>query len=358
MHKVLTIGGATLDTIISYEDMETLIHQRKGASQSYLLLEEGKKIEVTQQEVVSGGGATNTAVAFKRQGYEVILFCKIGRDLSGQLVLKELQDYGLNTQYISYDEKVATATSFIVPSLKGDRAVFAYRGANANLLMKDLALEHIKECQFIYITSLSKASAEQLPQIVTAANKAKVPVAINPGVSQLQKGAEELKKSLPGIDIFILNEEEAKTFMVALHGDSEIAEQTGAKRLIDSKVSFTHGYFNLREFFKKVLDRGPRVVVVTNGSEGVYVATREKLYFHKAPKIKVINTLGAGDAFGSGFTGALYKGHAISDAIRMGVLNSASVIQYSGAKKGLLTTEQLHQCLQESDASLLSELNW
>lgn len=358
MPKVLTIGGATLDTIITYEDMETLIHQRRGASQSYLLLEEGKKIEVVKQDIASGGGATNTAVAFKRQGYEVSLFCKIGRDLTGELVLKELQDYGLNTNYITYDDKIATATSFIVPSLKGDRAVFAYRGANTNLLMKDLPLQEIKGCKFIYITSLSRESAEQLPKIVAAAKKENVLVAINPGVSQLIHGADDLKKSLSGIDTFILNEEEAQKFMASLMGNVGDVERTGAEKLVASKTSFTQGYFNLREYFKKVLELGPKVVVVTNGSEGVYVATKEKLYFHKAPKVKVVNTLGAGDAFGSGFTGALYQGASMPDAIRQGILNSGSVIQHSGAKKGLLTTEEFKARLKDLDASLLSELNW
>jgi ribokinase len=358
MARVLTIGGATLDTIITYEDMETLIHQRRGASQSYLLLEEGKKIEVVHQEVASGGGATNTAVSFKRQGYEVTLFCKLGQDLAGDVILKELKNFGLNTDAIIYDEEVGTATSFIVPSLKGDRAVFAYRGANTNLLMKELPLKNIKGCTFIYITSLSQASSAQLPSIVAAAQKEKIPVAINPGMSQLIRGANDLKKSLAGIDTLILNEEEAKKLMASLLGDTMMPEQKGAEKLKPSQTSFTQGYFNLREFFKKVLELGPKVVVVTNGSEGVYVATHDKLYFHKAPKINVVNTLGAGDAFGSGFTGALYQGLPVTEAIRRGVLNSSSVIQYPSAKQGLLTQDELTKRLKDLDSGLLSELNW
>lgn len=358
MPKVLTIGGATLDTIITYEDMETLIHQGKGFNQSYLLLEEGKKIEVLDQLVASGGGATNTSVSFKRQGYGVNLFCKLGKDLVGERVLEELEGYGLNTDQITYDNHLGTATSFIVPSLKGDRAVFAYRGANANLLMKDLPVKHIKGCKFIYITSLSRASSEQLPNIIAVAQKEGVPVAINPGVSQLIQGAQDLKKSLPGIDTLILNEEEAKKLMASLVGDTELPEHTGVEKLTEAKTTFTQGYFTLRAFFKKVLELGPRVVVVTNGSEGVYVATKEKLYFHKAPRVKIINTLGAGDAFGSGFTGALYQDIPITDAIRFGVINSSSVIQFSSAKEGLLTQEELQERLQDLDKNLLSELDW
>lgn len=48
--KALTIGGATLDTIIEYEEMFTMSMQKKDTIQSFMLLEEGAKIEVTDQK--------------------------------------------------------------------------------------------------------------------------------------------------------------------------------------------------------------------------------------------------------------------------------------------------------------------
>lgn len=361
--KALVIGGATLDVIIAYEEMETLIHQRKGFTQSYLLLEEGKKIEVVEQKNASGGGATNAAVSFKRQGYDVALFCKLGKDFAGESVLKELTGYGLDTTSILFDEEIGTATSFVVPSLKGDRTVFAYRGANAHLLGKDLPLPHIKHSAFVYITSLSKASAAHLPELVKEARKQNVKVAVNPGVSQLKRGGGYLKSSLYGIDTLILNEEEAKTFMSSILEEEGLptpeGEHTDAlEKLTRKDRRFSSGYFNLREFFRRVLDLGPKVVVVTNGSEGVYVATQEHLYFHPALKIKVVNTLGAGDAFGSGFTGMWYRTGDLERAIRAGVLNSASVISYSDAKTGLLSEKDLEAQLAKGHKSDLTRMNW
>lgn len=359
---VLVIGGATLDTIISYEDMETLIHERKGSAQSYLLLEEGKKIEVLAQETSSGGGATNAAVSFKRQGYEVILFCKLGRDVAGERVLSELKTQGLSTENILFDEDIGTATSFVVPSLKGDRTVFAYRGANAHLLTADLPLSQMQHCSFAYITSLSQASALHLPQIVRSAQKNKVKVAVNPGISQLKKGAPSLKTCLSGIDTLILNEEEAKTFMVSLLQDEASSDQDEAGQLgkLDQKTGrFSFGYFNLREFFKKVLSLGPNMVVVTNGSEGVYVATHKQLYFHAVPPhLKVVNTLGAGDAFGSALVGMWYQSQNLEQSIRAGIVNSASVIQYPDAKQGLLSQADLLQALQRLSPELLRPMPW
>lgn len=43
--KALTIGGATLDTIIEYEEMFTMNMQKKDTTQSFMLLEEGAKLK-------------------------------------------------------------------------------------------------------------------------------------------------------------------------------------------------------------------------------------------------------------------------------------------------------------------------
>ena len=322
MKKALVIGGATLDMIITYEDMETMVHQRKNDTHSYLLLGEGKKIEVLEQQYSSGGGATNAAVSLKKLGVEVSLVCKMGQDAPGEVVSAELKNYGVDLSKVIYCKTGGTASSFVVPSLQGDRTVFAYRGVNATLLASEVPLDHLKDYDFLYITSLSKQAAETLPEIVSAAKKQNIPVAINPGVSQLKRGSGFLKDSLPNIDILILNYEEAEQFMLSL---------------------FPEARFNLNQFFKEVLALGPSIVSVTNGAEGVYVATQEKLYFHGSAPTKVVNTLGAGDAFGSCFVGQIYQGASIEEAMQAGLLNSASVISYPDAKKGLLTSAQIQE---------------
>lgn len=364
--RVLTIGGATLDTIICYEKMETMELKNKEGSKSYLLLEEGAKIEVTDQKTYSGGGATNAAVSFKRQGYDVSFFGKVGHDRGGDMILNELEEAGINVSFARRSKSYATANSFIVPSLKGDRTVFAYRGANTAVLTEDLPEKAIQHSDFVYVTSLSKDSAARLPEIVSMANKSDVKVAMNPGNSQLVVGSGFVKSALDGVDILLLNFEEAQLLMVSLVNTDDKMRQNleetskyHGEELLDSHVEYQNIRFSLRQFFKEVLNLGPRIVVVTNGSEGVYVATKEKLYFHP-PLIKteVINTLGAGDAFASGFVGAIYQDKSIEDSILYGILNSGSVIGYQDAKTGLLTKAQLEKGSKNCDNSGLSVINW
>ena len=60
---------------------------------------------------------------------------------------------------------------------------------------------------------------------------------------------------------------------------------------------------------------------------------------------------GAGDAFASTFVAALALGLSPEEAIRWAPINSASVVQYVGAQKGLLTKEELEQNLHAAPVS-------
>ena len=111
--KALTIGGATLDTIIEYEEMFTMNMQKKDTTQSFMLLEEGAKIEVKEHNSFSGGGATNAAVSFKKQNIDVSFFGKIGKDITGEKITQKLKDF-VDISNIRYSNTYGTATSYVI----------------------------------------------------------------------------------------------------------------------------------------------------------------------------------------------------------------------------------------------------
>ena len=360
--KALTIGGAALDTIIEYEQMETMEIQKPHQKYAYLLLEEGAKIEVTKQKCFSGGGATNAAVSLQKLGFDVSFFGKVGKDSIGESLLNELKSQNIDTSIVRFSQHFGTATSYVIPSLKGDRTIFAYRGANKDLLIEDLPIEAIKAADFVYVTSLSKTSGAQLPQIVNTALECHTKVAINPGGSQLEVGNGFIKEALHGIDILIMNYEEAQKLTASLLSveGSELQnyETDHSSNLLKSQPVFQDNLFSLKVFFQKTLKLGPRIVVVTDGGNGVYVATNEKMYFHPAASAdNIVNTLGAGDAFGSSFCGAIYSGESIEKAIQYGLTNSVSVIQHHDAKSGLLTKTQIEKYICNLKANF-STMDW
>ena len=358
MKKILTIGGATQDIYIDQEGADCMSIMQKDHESRYMLFKSGEKIEVKDILYFTGGGATNSAVSFKRQGFDVSCFCKTGDDQSGTFIIKDLEKEKINHSKIVKTNQHQSGTSFIINSLRRERTIFAYRGANGFLENKEIPFDLIKNSDQIYITSLSHDSAKLLPEIVDFANKNNVPVAINPGISQLAKNAPILKECLKNIDILIMNSDEAKSFMIALvetdktykkilkssrnftkHNENKDSKPT----LLESPFLYEDYYFSTRKFFKEALKMGPKIVVITDGENGVYVANNNEIIFHPSIKTKIEDTLGAGDSFGSCFVGSILAGKKIENALKRGIINASNVIGMMGAKPGLLTEKELDE---------------
>ena len=115
--KVCTIGGATQDVFIHNKHAQTIEFNKDDATQSFLLLPEGSKLEIDSLVYKTGGGCTNSATAFKRLGFDTSLFFKIGNDAPALFIKKELEYLGLSTHLVAHTTAEKSAISFIIPSL-------------------------------------------------------------------------------------------------------------------------------------------------------------------------------------------------------------------------------------------------
>jgi len=360
--SILTIGGGTQDIFISYKNTETVKFQSKQGTRSCLLLEEGAKIEISDITYATGGGATNSGVSFQRLGFSSSACCKLGNDLQAQFILESLKKESINTSYIQHTADLPTGTSFILPSPVGNHTILAYRGANKHLNESDIPFDTLTSFDQLYITSLSGASSAMLIPVCKQANKLGIPVATNPGSSQLAAGADVLCEALKYIDILILNSDEAKKFMLSLVKKDTQLQQTLEQSNIETaphmpdllgSIFYENIRFSLPDFFKQVLGQGPRIVVVTNGKEGVYVASETTMYFHPSIPTNIASTVGAGDAFGSCFVASITQGQSLKQALLRGIINASSAISFVTAKEGLLDYDTLEEKVQNFDASKL-----
>lgn len=374
--NLLTIGSATTDALLIYNDISRLTFDTQHHSRSFFLLEEGQKVNLDDLVFHTGGGAINSAVSCKRLGLNVSTFCKIGTDKSAEFILQRLEQDGINTAYIKQTDAHITGHSSIIPCQDGDRIVLTYRGANAHITHNELPSNAFELHQNIYITSLSGASAQLLPAITHLAKQHKALVATNPGSSQLSVGAQAIYQALPNIDIFILNREESCTFMLSmiqqnsdlhhkiLNAQLELMRTTKQQApttqamLLNNPIFYQSVCFDIRMFFQAVLAHGPKIVIVTNGAEGVYVATKDNILFHPSLPTEIANTLGAGDAFGSCFVTKYIQGASVRDAMLYGILNASSVLTYLDAKTGLLHTDELEKRFKDAPKDLLQEFKY
>lgn len=309
--KIITIGSATRDCIIQTDRFEVLEKGLVKGEAGCLPL--GAKIELEDIHFTIGGGGTNSAYTFARQGFDVSCFCKIGKDLSGEEVLEVLEKEDIDTSLVE-KSSLSTAFSVILLSEEG-RTILVYRGASKDFGVEDFNEEELK-ADWFYITSLG-GRIDFLEKVVEYASD-NIKVALNPGLKELERG-ERLISILDKVDLLLLNKKEA-----SLLSKKETPKQA-LKELSDSKV-----------------------VVITKGKKGVEVSAAGKIFqagiFEER---EFVDPTGAGDAFGSGFASGFIHGGGdykkegcIKSAIRLGAANAASIVGHLGAKRQILTRDE------------------
>src|SRR5882757_6662132 len=110
--KILTFGAATQDVFLTGKALHARrdVRTRDFVEQFPL----GAKVEVDHVYFDTGGGATNAAVTFARQGLQVGFIGKIGHDPAGAEVMRVLRREGVTSDHVTTDSKLATGYSTIL----------------------------------------------------------------------------------------------------------------------------------------------------------------------------------------------------------------------------------------------------
>ena len=317
MFDIVTFGSATRDLFLKSKDFKTLKDKRFITDQG-LCFNLGSKIYLDDLFFATGGGGTNTAATFSKQGLKTAYIGRVGKDTGGRAIKEELDELGVK-RFITEDKNKKTAYSVILSVSNRERTILIYQGACHYLETKDIPFSQFKT-KWIYIAGLSGVSAKLLLPIINFAKKNKIKVALNPGAAQLALGLNRLKNVLATVDVLLLNQEEG----------------AGLAKLPFQKQ---------KEIFQKLDKYVKGIVVMTKGPKGVIVSDGKYIYQAGTFKEKkYVDRTGAGDAFGSGFVAGLMsqpkagppRAETIEEAIRLGSANGTAVVEELGAKNGLL----------------------
>ena len=309
MFDIITFGSATWDVFLKLKNYQELKSKQfiKGKGICFSL---GSKVDIEDIHLFSGGGGTNTAATFVKQGFKTAYFGTIGKDLAGEEIIKELKKIGIDTRFVSKTNLKPTNYSVILNTgLEGNRTVLAYRGASELLTKKDIPWKKLK-AKWFYLAPLSGQAAKLTKDIVDFAYRNNIKIAFNPGNTQLSLVAATFKSILKKIDILNLNQEEASLL-------------TGIP------------YQKEKEIFKKLDEMCPGIAIM-GSSKGVKVSDGKYLYQAKVPKVKVVDRTGGGDAASSGFASKYIMKGDIEYAVQFNTANAVSCFQKWGAKQGLL----------------------
>ncbi len=319
----ISVGGATRD-ICFYTDSGVLINNKKDIlRQELLAFEHGAKIKIDKFHYSYGGGAANAAVNFANFGFKTACLTCVGDDINGLNIIKNFKDRRVSVKLIKKERKTDSGFSFILISQNGERVIFTSRGANEKLNISNRDLKNLKLAKNIYIASLSGAWEEDLKNIFTASMPGGPKISWNPGEAQYANGLRKISVYLKKTYVFAVNKDEA----------IELALSVNKYKL--EKNSF---FNNTKNLLKIIYELGPKIIVITDGKNGVDVYDGESFY-HKNIKTekKRVDTTGVGDIFNSSFVAGLeiFKGD-INKSLDLGLKNTASKIAHLGAQNGLI----------------------
>lgn len=353
--KSLTIGSATIDTIaiIASDRIERM--SMLNADASFLLLQEGSKVEAAEIATHCGGGGVNVAVALARLGFDSSTLVKLGQDARAETIMAGLMSEGVSPRWAVRDARAPTGASVLVSSHDRNAAIFTFRGANTLIEPPDLK-DDAFAVDLVHVSSLSNKSADCFPLVCTKAKARGALLSVNPGPRQLAARGAPLEESLGHVDILSINRAEAEVMLpslIARFGEGGPGlEGENLPRLAARALSGGGFHMTLRHFMVSVLSLGPRVLLVTDGSGGAYAAIKGQIVHVAPPSVEVAGTAGAGDAFVATFAAFTAAAAPLETALKAAALNSASVVGHVDTQTGLLRRNVLEARLASAGTSL------
>ena len=265
-------------------------------------------------ELVPGGVGRGMAINLKHLGFNTFIHSVVGKDIFGEYLRKGLEEEGIKTDLLNESTERKTAL-FSVIKKKKKSATCVYSTQVLKEIVFDEQVEKvIKEnniSTFVMDSNLSEETLEGFynykkshPDIFVFQN------ATAPDI------ARKTMKYAPLIDLFGCNEYEAAAIL-------------GEKSVLPDLTTVSK--------FKQL---GYKNFIITFGQQGVMVTIGEETW-NEPPYTpsEIVDTIGAGDAFASGFLMGFLEGDPVKRCIHYGL---------ACAKETLLTRQTVSNKLSKS----------
>ena len=260
----------------------------------------------------NGGKGANQAAAAALLGASVAFLGRVGDDGFGEPLVRALADKGVDTGLMQEVPGSSTGAAFITVTPDGENAITVAPGANRRLTAEDVdeASESIGDAKVLV------AQMEIPPEVVLRAAE----VAAASGTRVLVNLAppfEVPRTLLEKLDPLVINEHEA-AFLLGERVEG-----------VDEALDAAPGLLAL----------GSGSVVVTLGEDGAVFSDGESAQHLTAPKVEVVDTTGAGDAFVGALAARLAADAPLKDAVAYAVRAGAAAVTEAGAQGALPTPD-------------------
>ena len=296
-----------------------------------------------------GGCPTNISVGVQRLGLQAALLTAVGEDPVGEFLLKFLENEGVETQFIPH--KSGYRTSAVVLGIEPpDRFPLIYyrdNCADIELAIDDILAAPIAESRAVLISGTGLSKEPSRSATLYAAEQAQ---ALGKHVFlDLDFRADQwhdprafgvvMRSALRYIDIAIGTEEEIKAATLTSLSQLTIEHSQISNPTIEGDIALA---------IETLLSAGPDALIVKRGIEGAEVHLTNGEIVHTKPfPVEVYNTLGAGDAFASGFIYGHLSGWSWERSARLGNATGAIVVTRHGCANFMPTMPEVDEFVAE-----------
>jgi sugar/nucleoside kinase (ribokinase family) len=259
-----------------------------------------------------GGGAAITACGLGRLGRTTAVLGVVG-DVECAWMKQRFQDFGVTSNWLKHEEGSSGVTVSV--SVRDERSLYSYAGSNERLseyLAAPALLEQLQNAAHVHfaLPIQRQVARAVLPRLRGAGCTVSLDVGWQP---QWYLEPENLQ-TCREIDYFLPNRKEAEYLTGRKHPEEVL--------LGLEELGFTH-------------------VVVKLGADGAAMHIDGKMLRVASPKVEVVDTTGAGDAFDAGLIDALLDGTSPLEALRRAAICGALATRSAGALNSLAHRAEL-----------------
>lgn len=294
MGRVIVVGSVNTDRVIR---MQTLPLP-------------GETVVARATSSGFGGKGANQAVVAATLGARTSLVAAIGADAAGSAAIADLREHGVAIDQVRRIPEELTGEAIVYVADDGENLIVVIPGANARLTGLDveadlsaLALEPSD-----VVLTCAEVSDDCLRAAVFAASGACARIVLN-----LAPARPLADWMLTRQTVFVLNEIEA----------AQVAQARSAAAALDLLVAQAGA------------------VVVTRGAQGALVAHGKQVIDMPAPRVRLVDSTGAGDALCGAIAADLAEGASLAEAARTGVRAGAVAVTALGARGAIATRAML-----------------
>jgi sugar/nucleoside kinase (ribokinase family) len=281
-----------------------------------------EKVMANSVNFYPGGMVANFLVALRRLGTTCGFHGPVGADEYGEIAVKDLKDNQVDTSYMVVKKGKKTYFCVVMLDDSGEKALIVAPTECLAPEEEDIISDAIKSAKHMHTIFHGPAQAKAIQ--MARENGLTISVDFEPASV---KGASNLDDLLSKIDIAFINRNALR--LMSPHEDLERAA-------------------------RDVVSRGPKIVCVTSGKEGVLIVMDSKPEAIKVNSfdVPVVDTTGAGDCFAAGFVHGYLAGWPIDFVGRFASATAALKIMSKGGHAGAPKFGQVLSFLKENNITI------